>query len=309
MKLGALVSIGLILFILAIYYLGSKQRLFSSSITLNSYFPHVKGLVEGNRVHYAGINVGSVDEIKLVSDSSILVVMLIDKKMKDFIRKDSKVEIGQEGLMGNKIVNIIPGSSSAARVESGDALEYIQSVDYDEIVKQAQDIVDKGGKTAENLLAISQKLNSGKGDLAVLLNDNSLTKSLGRTTKKLELVVDDVASITTKINEGKGDLGRLINDTVLSQNLLVALGRLDDITANTDTFASQLSKFGNALNNGNGLVSKLVYDTTMAGNIDTTLILVNAGVADLITTSQAIRDSWLLNLFSGRKKTNPESGN
>jgi phospholipid/cholesterol/gamma-HCH transport system substrate-binding protein len=125
LSLGLLVSVGLLLFILAIYYLGSKQNLFSSTITVQSNFNNVKGLVEGNKVRYAGINVGTVSDIRIISDSTILVEMALNRKVTEFIRKDAKVEIGQEGLMGSKIVYIHTGSAGAGSVEDNDKLESV----------------------------------------------------------------------------------------------------------------------------------------------------------------------------------------
>ena len=67
LKLGIMVAVGLVLFIWAIYYLGSQQKLFSPSVTVKSYFNNVSGLVEGNKVRYSGIIVfGKIQKLKSI---------------------------------------------------------------------------------------------------------------------------------------------------------------------------------------------------------------------------------------------------
>lgn len=302
LKLGFLVSVGVLLFILAIYYLGSKQNLFSSTINVESYFSDVQGLVEGNKVRYAGINVGTVSEIRIIADSTILVEMAIDQKVTEFIRKDSKVEIGREGLMGSKIVYIHAGSGDSGSVEDGDKLESKKALDFEEVFKEARMIIDDGRAVARNLLEMSDKINNGDGDLAKLINDNTITGKLNETGDKLLSVAQNMDGITQRINSGEGDLGRLVNDTVISYRLSEVLNTVDNITARTDTFTTELLIFGKQINQGNGLISRLAYDSIMAENVDTAIAKVDNGIDEVVKTAEAVRKSWLLNLFSGRNK-------
>jgi phospholipid/cholesterol/gamma-HCH transport system substrate-binding protein len=302
LKLGLLVSVGLLLFILSIYYLGSKQNLFSSTITVQSTFTDVKGLVEGNKVRYAGINVGTVSNIKIISDSTILVEMDINEKVIEFIRKDAKVEIGQEGLMGNKIVYIHTGSAEAGSVEDNDKLESVKAFDVAEILEEAKKIIGDGRSVSENLLEMSEKMNNGDGDLAKLLNENSITTKLNESGDQLLSVAKNVDGITQKINQGQGDLGRLVNDTTITYHLALTISQLDSIASRTDSLTKELLIFGKELNNGNGLATRLVYDSIMAENADTAIAKMNSGIDDVVKTSQAVRESWILNLFSGRNK-------
>jgi phospholipid/cholesterol/gamma-HCH transport system substrate-binding protein len=302
LSLGLLVSVGLLLFILAIYYLGSKQNLFSSTITVQSNFNNVKGLVEGNKVRYAGINVGTVSDIRIISDSTILVEMALNRKVTEFIRKDAKVEIGQEGLMGSKIVYIHTGSAGAGSVEDNDKLESVKAFDVAEMLDEAKKIIEDGRSVSQNLLEMSGKMNNGDGDLAKLLNENTITAKLNETGDQLLSVAKNVDGITQKINHGQGDLGKLVNDTVISYRLALALDRLDSIASTADSLTKELLTFGKELNDGDGLVTRLVYDSIMAENADTAVSKLGGSIDDLVKTSQAVRESWVLNLFSGRNK-------
>ena len=302
LKLGLLVSVGLLLFVLAVYFLGSKQNLFSSTFIVKSHFYDVKGLVEGNKVRYSGINVGTVSSIDIISDSTILVEMSIEQDVREFIRKDSKVEIGREGLMGSKIVFIHPGSASAGTVENDDRLESIRAIDVEDMLKQAKQIIDDGRSVSKNLLEMSDKINHGDGDLARLINDNTITTTLNKTGKELYEIAQNANAITDKVNRGEGDLGRLVNDTTISYNITTSLDNLNETTARADSIAQELHVFSRELNEGNGLIHRLVYDENMAENVDTAIAKVDIGVDEVVQTAEAIRESWILNLFSGRNR-------
>lgn len=303
LKLGLLVSTSILLFILAVYYLGSKQNLFSSSITVKSFFYDVKGLTEGNKVRFGGIDVGTVSDVKIVSDSSIQVQFTIDEDIREFIKKDSKVEIGQEGIMGNKIIQINSGSVSAESVSENDELESRRAIDFEGILKEAHGIISEGHLFARNLKEMSEKINNGNGDLARLLNDSSIAVSLNRTGEQLLAITRNVNSITSKVDEGQGDLGRLLNDTVISHSAAGTLDNVERISTRLDTFTNELLIFSKEINHGRGLLQRLAYDTTMAANVDTGLVLINHGVREVTETAQALRESWILRLFGRNKKT------
>ncbi len=305
LRLGILVSTGILLFILAVYYLGSKQNLFSSSITVRSYFSDVKGLTEGNKVRFGGINVGTVSKIAIVSDSAIQVSFTIDEDIREFIKKDSRVEIGQEGIMGNKIVQINPGSVQAKSIEENDKLQSRQAVDFEAILKEAQGIIKEGHIFAMNLKEMSEKINTGDGDLARLLNDSTITETLNKSGKQLVAISENINSITRKVDEGKGDLGMLINDTIIIHGTRNTFDHLDRISMRLDSFSGELQVLGRSLNHGDGLLQKLIHDSTMAANVDTGIILINAGVEEMASAASAVRSSWLLKLFGGKNKSRP----
>ncbi|MCG6188356.1 MlaD family protein [Maribellus maritimus] len=302
LRLGMLVAAGLFLFIITIYFLGSKQNLFSSTVMVKSYFNNVKGLVEGNKVRYSGITIGTVSEINIVSDSTVLVEMLIEKDVKEFIRKDSRVKIVSDGLMGSKIVEIQPGSSSAGSINDNDMLNSANSIDMDEILKEAKGVIEDGRLVAKNLVEISEKINNGNGDLAILLNENTISKKLNQTGDELLTFTKNLNDISGKINNGEGDLGRFINDTTYSHQIGELLVNIDSITVKADLFSEELLTLGRNLNSGNGIIQRLVYDSVMADNIDTAIVKVNYGIDNVAEAADAIESSWLLNLFSKKRK-------
>ena len=106
-KLGVFVLSGLLFLILLLYMIGKNKNLFGSNYTIKARFENIQGLKPGNNVRFAGIDVGTVDKINIINDTVIEVEMLINNKIKNIIKKNALVSIGTDGLVGNKVVNII----------------------------------------------------------------------------------------------------------------------------------------------------------------------------------------------------------
>src|SRR4051812_7579627 len=134
-RLGIFVIAGTVLLIAALYLIGSKQNLFGNSFRLQARFYNVGGLMQGNNVRFAGIDVGTVEWVRIENDTVVLVSMLLDKDVQKFIRKNAVATVGTDGLMGNKLVNINSGGDLAPQVENGDEIRSRRPVEMDEMVR------------------------------------------------------------------------------------------------------------------------------------------------------------------------------
>jgi phospholipid/cholesterol/gamma-HCH transport system substrate-binding protein len=110
-RLGLFVAGGLALFVLAIFIIGKQKNLFNPVFKLTSTFYNVSGLQVGNNIRFSGINVGTVDNIRIINDSTVRVDMLIRKEVHQFIKTDCEVAIGSEGLIGDRLLIITQGSA------------------------------------------------------------------------------------------------------------------------------------------------------------------------------------------------------
>jgi phospholipid/cholesterol/gamma-HCH transport system substrate-binding protein len=109
-RLGIFVSASILLFIVGIYFIGKRQQLFSSTFHVSGIFSDISGLQVGNNVRFSGINVGVIENIQQITDTTVKVDMIIEETSKKFIKKNAKAIIGSDGLMGNKLILIIPGA-------------------------------------------------------------------------------------------------------------------------------------------------------------------------------------------------------
>ena len=150
-QLGLFVLLGSILFIGAIYFVGNKQDMFNKTIEINALFSNINGLQKGNNVRFSGINVGTVQEIEIVNDSTIRVEMKIEQSIMEHIKKDAVASITSDGLVGNMIVNIIPGNHSNNPVQPGDTILSLNKVTTEELMKTLSSTSDNANVITANL--------------------------------------------------------------------------------------------------------------------------------------------------------------
>lgn len=185
-KLGLFVTIGIILFLAAIYFIGAKQQLFNDTFRVSTKFNDVSGLQVGNNVRFAGITVGTIENIEILDDTTVKVDMIVDSETKKFIRKDSKAVIGSDGLMGSKIMNILPGSNTQPEIEHNDVIVSVHPLNIDDIVGKLRTTVDNAALISGDLSSIFHNMRQGKGTMGKLLMDEKFANNIDKTITNVE---------------------------------------------------------------------------------------------------------------------------
>ncbi|OMQ10558.1 MlaD family protein [[Flexibacter] sp. ATCC 35103] len=185
-KLGMFVTIGLLLFIMAIYFIGKQKNLFGSTFNITSQFKTVSGLEVGNNVRFSGINIGTVEEIQLINDSSVVVRMVIKDEVREFIKTDARASIGSDGLMGDKVLTISPGVKSTKVIENGGAIASVNGIEMQDLMKSVKKSVDNAAVITDELAIFSHSMNNGNGALARLVRDDKMANSVSNTLSNLE---------------------------------------------------------------------------------------------------------------------------
>jgi len=185
-KLGFFSVAALIIAIAAIYYIGKQKNKFGSVLHISARFSSVSGLKIGSNVRLSGIDVGTVDGISLVTDTSAEVQMIIQKKAQKFIKKDAKASISSEGLMGDKVIAIAAGTAGQTPVVDGDTIGAFRPIETDQIMASLKTSADNAAIITSNLADISSRINNGKGALGKLLKDTGLSSNISATMKNLK---------------------------------------------------------------------------------------------------------------------------
>ncbi|MBW4362266.1 MlaD family protein [Flavobacterium taihuense] len=185
-KLGMFVTVGLILFVGTIYFVGKQKNLFGSTFTLQSQFKTVTGLKVGNNVRFSGINIGTVSEIELITDSAVVVKLVIKDEVRHFIKTDAKASIGSDGLMGDKVLTISPGTTSKNAVKDNATIASLKAIEIEDIMKGVKTTVDNAAVITDQLAEFSFKINNGKGTLSKLLMDEQMGNRLDATMTNLQ---------------------------------------------------------------------------------------------------------------------------
>lgn len=185
-KLGLFVTVGIILFFLAIFIIGKQKNLFDPVFQVKANFQNVSGLKVGNAVRFSGINVGTVDQIRIINDSTVQVTMLVKQDIQKFIKEDSEAGIGSEGIIGDKLVVLSKGGSTSKIIKEGQLIASSEPVETDAIMESLQVTADNAAMATGEITEILAKVNSGKGSLGKLINDDSMANDLDATMSNLK---------------------------------------------------------------------------------------------------------------------------
>jgi len=259
-RLGVFIVIGIAIFAYATYIIGKQRNLFGNTFAVTGIFKDVSGLKVGSNVRYSGINVGTVSSIRLVNDTLVQVQVTLEEKVHPFIREDSRMEIGTEGVMGNKVVNITPGSSSHPAVEEDDVLETIEAVKIDEILEELKKSSVNTTVVTKNLAEITSKINQGEGIFGKLFTDTSFTNNLDEISRNTAQLTRNFSTITGNINKEEGVIGKLLSDTSLANEFDQAGNNLLESTRELKAITRKISQ-------GGGLFGKMFTDTSFTKSL------------------------------------------
>jgi len=185
-RLGLFIIGGLMIFVIAIFIIGKQENLFDPVFKITTTFNNVSGLEPGSNIRFSGINVGTVDNIRIINDTTVRVDMLIKTSVQQFIRNDCEAGIGSAGIIGDRILVITQGSEGAPLVKDGGYIRSKEPVETDAIMESMQVTADNAAIISYQLADIMININSGNGTLGRLIQDSTIAENIDRTIINLK---------------------------------------------------------------------------------------------------------------------------
>jgi phospholipid/cholesterol/gamma-HCH transport system substrate-binding protein len=223
---------------MAIISFGKVGELFSPRVVLEAFFADVKGLKKGAPVWLSGVEVGNVKDIILPMDGQgkiIRVIMEVDADLRPLLKTDSTAMIRTLGLLGDKYVELSPGSTSAEVLPQDTAIQGIIPSDFKELVSGGSETLEEITQFLQNLNGLITKLSDGNGTAAHLVNDPTLYKAVREFTE----VARDLLK---KVQQGEGTVGKLLEDPELYQRLSISVASLESFSKKLDQQDTTLNK-------------------------------------------------------------------
>ncbi len=285
-RLGIFVTIGFLIFVVAVFIIGKQKNLFNPVFRLTTTFYNVSGLKIGNNIRFSGVNIGTVDNIRIINDSTVLVDMLVRQEIKKFIKTDSKVTVGSEGLIGDKLLIITQGSSNSPVVTKRQRLKSTEPVELESIIASIKTTAENTQVVTEQLAMVMLKINTGRGTLGRLVHDGDIAQDIKRTVVNFE-------SSSEKLDE----------TILLTKVKLSGIMESFQLTAdNIQVSSKQLEEIMISVNQGDGTVGKLLNDTLTAGNIDQTILNLQRSSKSLDENLEALKHNIFFRGYFRRKE-------
>lgn len=302
-KLGVFIIAGIAFLVLILYVIGRNENLFGKTFVLKARFENVHGLMPGNNVRFGGINAGTVGRVDVLNDTLFEATLLVKTKFKKYIHNSATVNIGTDGLMGNKLINILPSKASAPLVKEGDVLFSARSADTDEMLEVLSNTNNDVAFIANQLKQTIQRINESKA-IWTILNDESLSSNLKTSLLEIRKSAGNIHEMTSQLNtiitdikNGKGTVGALLMDSSIAENINDAIDKIKKVGVNTDTLFSRLNALigsvNDNINNGNGTVNALLKDPQMKENVAVGLKNIEKATKAFNDNMEAIKHSFL----------------
>ena len=299
LKVGGMILLALAILTVAVVKLGEAANLFSKRYRLVVLLPSANGLRVGGTVTVAGQLAGTVASIDFLppdadTTRNLRVIVEVDQALQQQVREDSRARLRTLGLLGDKIVDISPGTPRYAVLPPNDTLQVEPALDYEAVLIQASGAVNDMVQLTRDLKGITGGMARGEGTVGQLLTNRSLYDELNGTLARTNALV-------TRLQEPNGSFAKMLDDPALYQNLNGMIGSVDSlvrqmrsengtlgklltddtlythlvaITAGADSLVKQVAR-------GNGFAAKLINDQQLYEQLTKTITDLNAILADV----------------------------
>lgn len=291
---GIFIIAGLTLLVSGILVIGNLHSTFTKKVTVFTVFDNVNGLEAGDNILFSGVKIGTVKNVEFHGSSQVKVILNINADAVIYIRRDAKVQIGTDGLIGNKVLVIIGGTAAGGEITEGDELGNVG-------VLTAEDIMATIQQNNLNILALTEKISSGEGTLGKLINDDSLYNSFTTSARSLELatanaqlMMASLAEFSTQLNQEGTLVYNLMNDTVVFANLASTIQQLNDVT---DTAQALANNMKDAQKNPNTPLGVLLHDEVAGAHLKNALANMESSSAHLDEDLVAVQHTFLLRKY------------
>ncbi|HBS85951.1 MAG: ABC transporter permease [Bacteroidetes bacterium GWF2_38_335] len=295
---GLFILTGIFFLIGGILIIGNLHSTFSKKISISTVFDNVNGLQPGNNIWFSGVKIGTVKKIEFFGMSQVKVIMNINNESKQYIRKDAKVKISTDGLIGNKILVIYGGTFSSPEIEEGDTL-------LNEKILSTEDILNTFQQNNLNVLALTKKLAAGEGTIGKLLNNDSIyynisetIKSLQKASENAQVLLASLSNFSEKMNT-KGTLANdLVTDTSVFYSLKTSVLNFQRISDSATVFVNNLKI---ATDNTKSPVGILLHDEQTGTDLKTTISNLKTSSEKLDKDLEALQHNFLLRRYFNKE--------
>ena len=253
-KVGLFVLVGLALLAVLLIQFSKGTSLFRGTYELRLHADNVGGLKPRSAVLLAGVQVGSVSNIKLAENGKSVTIFL--RIYKDYkIYHDERFVIEQSGFLGDQYISIIPTANQLPLLQDGADVPCEQPFNLQEVARSASGFIQRIDETAKKLDAAVSDVNAfiatngSQVDLAIsnavffsqelarlassarnVISTNS--EEISASVKNIESSTEVLKKLMDDLQSGKGLAGTMLKNEQLATNMQEIADNLAITTSN-----------------------------------------------------------------------------
>lgn len=305
---GIFIFLGLAIFIIGVFTLGSQKKAFVKSFTVDVIFNDIQGLKSGNNVWFSGVKIGTIKKIQFYGTSQVQVFLNIEEEAHKYIHKDAAASISSDGLIGNKIIVITGGTPKFPFVEDGDRLRVNTTLSTDDIMKTFQVNNKNLVEVTSDFKILAKSLVEGKGTVGTLLTDEkvaedfkSIVANLKNTTASANKMAKELDAFTKTLNTKGGLADKLLTDTAVFAKLQASVDELQKTAGSASVLTENLNKASAKLSQTDNAIGVLLNDQKTAEQVKTIMFNMETSSKKLDENLEALQHNFLLRGFFKKK--------
>lgn len=303
---GLFVFIGLAILLTGILMIGNLHETFKRKMQVIAFFDDVGGLQAGNNVWFSGVKIGTVKSLRFYKESQVEVIINIEVKAQEYIRKNAKIKTGTDGLIGNKILIIYGGNSRTPEVQDGDTLLVEKTFSQEDMVNTFQESNKNLQAITQDLKKMSKSLAGGEGTIGKLIYDSDVYDNIDATTVSLRHASANAARMTHSLDvftaglNSEGSLPHeLVTDTIVFHSLKGSALQLRQLI---DTASLAISSLRAGEKNPSSALGVLLHDPESGTRIKAVIKNLESSSKKLDEDLEAAQHSFLLRGFFKKKE-------
>lgn len=296
---GAFVIGGLLLFAVGLFLIGDRRMLFSRTFGVYAEFSEISGLQNGAKVRVAGMDAGEVEEIHVPVGPSgkFRIKMRVHEDLHPLLRLDSVASIQNDGLVGNKFVQVEAGTDQAQVVPDKGTIRSREPFDFADLLVKMSGAIDTVNQTIAD---VKDDLNAALAAVSTTAEDaQELIADVGKDAQSImastRRVSSDLNVIVSGVREGRGTVGKLLTDDALYLSAKKMAADAEKAVASLRE-ASEQAKGAVADIRGEGGPVK-----GLTGNLQQTLAQAREAMHDLAENAEALKRNFLFRGFFNRR--------
>lgn len=236
------------------------------------------GLIKKSPVNIAGIRVGMIEDIKL-KEGKAVVEMLIRSDV--VLSQSSKIEIRANGILGDKHIEIIPGSFNDPVLNDKEQIVVVEdNASIDRLVTEVSKITKSLSQVVDNIRDATE--GDGTKPIGKIVNNiETLTSDLSSLVKDKK---DEVSQLIDHLNNISASLDEIVNDESdegFKSRFTNSMARLESALGNIEEISGKI-------NRGEGTIGRLVNDEETVEELNTAI----SGINSFIDAGNKIQTSF-----------------
>jgi phospholipid/cholesterol/gamma-HCH transport system substrate-binding protein len=198
-KVGLFIFAGIGALVLLFVVIAIEQGMFASTTKLRLHTDDASNLHDGMEIRLSGFKVGKLVKVVLRDDGMIEATLSVDNEYLAHIRRGAKLRLVEQGLLGDSILEVIPGDRGQPALTAGEVLPFERQLGMDAL---AHDLVERLKPILDNLKTTTAEINRPDGllqhakSVAVQVEKASVT-----ATELMRQTENAIATNNLKLNQ------------------------------------------------------------------------------------------------------------